>query len=180
MTRSLTVGSCLALTLCLVGCGDDSVNDGVGGTTASTSTTGTSVGSTSGSGSGSTSTGSAMGTGSCLSPRDVSLGFTADASATTADQLDTATLDCNTNGSQPEVVYRLTLSAMTTVHLTAGDHSGQGVGVSVRQDSCDGQSVGCDFASNGVLDRSYPLPAGVWVFVVERNPPGPFTLTVGP
>ena len=121
------------------------------------------------------------GAGSCLTPRAITLPFAVDTVATTIGQLDTTSVACGAPAAVPELVYRLVLSQPASVTVNASDRSGQGIGVQVRQDSCTGASVGCDWSSNGVLARTYPsLPAGTWLFIVERNPAGLITFTVTP
>lgn len=118
--------------------------------------------------------------GNCLAPRSMTMPFAVDTVESTAGQLDTTSVACGAPASVPERVYRLVLTQPTSVTVNAGDRSGQGIGVQVRQDSCTGTSVGCDWSSNGVLARTYALPAGTWLFIVERNPAGLFTFTATP
>ncbi|MDB4960196.1 MAG: hypothetical protein JWP01_195 [Myxococcales bacterium] len=123
---------------------------------------------------------STPGDGTCLAPQPISLGFTATAGASTAQQLDIAMPECVPGLSLSESVYALRLSDPTSVHITASDRSGQGVAVQVRSDTCSGASVACDWADNGAIDRNLSLPAGTWVYIVERRPAGPFTFAVMP
>jgi len=108
----------------------------------------------------------------------ITLGFQEPAAASTAQQLDITMPSCVPGASLPESVYELRLDQATTVHITASDRSGQGVGVQVRADSCTGTSVACDWADNGVIDRNLALPSGTWILIVERSPAGPFGFAV--
>lgn len=185
----LRQGVLVATALALAACGSSSSSTGGdgGGLIGADGSSGSSGGPGDGGSSGNPGDGGSSGNsgdggfapGTCLAPTDITLDFTAPADATTKDSLDVTTLTCsNQVAGLPEVVYRLVLAAPTTVKLTGSDKSGSGIGVQVRQDSCTGTSVGCDWQGNGVLDRTYPLTAGTWVFVVERKAAGPFALTI--
>lgn len=180
-----------------VGCGSSSSGDGApatsddGGASSSSGGSGTGIGNDEGGVSGDSPDGSAPaegGTttpdggdaggavGSCLAPEDITLPFAiASGQASTASLLDVTQLTCS-NETLPEAVFRLVLAQAKTVTATAGDASGQGVGIQVHKDTCTGTSVACDWKPNGSLSRSYSLPAGTWLFVLERKPAGPFTL----
>ena len=123
--------------------------------------------------------GGGTGVGSCLTPTDIALPF-AEAAGSTSCALDITSLSCSKEASLPEVVYRLDLATETALTITASDESGQGVGVQVLMDSCQGTSVACEWASNGNVERSLTLPAGSWLFVVERNPAGSFSFALAP
>lgn len=114
----------------------------------------------------------------CLAPQDITLGFSAPADASTKSLLDAVAISCG-KPDTAEAVYRLTLTQPTTVRVQANDRSGSGIGVQVVANTCTGASVGCTFQANGVFDRTYPLPAGTWLFIVERAPAGPFSFSVG-
>jgi len=120
----------------------------------------------------------AVGSGTCLGPAVVSLGFQTDASASTASQLDTTMVICAPVANVPEVVYQLVLSQATTVHITASDRSGQGIGFQVRSNDCMGTSVRCSWSNAGNIDETLALPLGTWVFIVERNPAGAFAFGI--
>jgi hypothetical protein len=129
---------------------------------------------------GSPSDGSGGGDGTCLSPRGVVVGFGEDAMASTASRLDIAKLSCHMSPSLPESVYRLTLAQTTHVVLTAGDRSGQGVGLEVHADTCMGTSVACEWEPSGNVTRPIDLPAGTWIIAVEREPAGSFAFGIDP
>lgn len=118
--------------------------------------------------------GSSSGNGSCAAPKAITLPFS-ETAGSTAVALDTTSVACGAPASLSEAVYRLELANDTAVKVSANDKSGQGIGVQVREDSCTGTSVECGWQSNGVYDKTLPLPAGTWFFVVERNPEGAFT-----
>lgn len=122
-------------------------------------------------------TGSSSGNGSCAAPKTITLSFS-ETAGSTAVALDTTSVACGAPASLSEAVYRLELANDTAVKITANDKSGQGIGVQVREDSCTGTSVECGWQSNGVYDKTLPLPAGTWLFVVERNPEGAFSFAV--
>jgi hypothetical protein len=173
--------------LLLVGCGDDAGSGGGGTTSSTTGSATTGTGATTGAsttgtgattGSGTTSTGTGMqGAGSCASPIDITLPFSVADLGDSSAALDGTAPPCSPE-PLPEVVYRLTLAAETTVTITANDNSGQGVGVHVQAADCMGMGAACEWASNGIVDRELTLPAGVWVFVVERRPAGSYDFAV--
>lgn len=72
-------------------------------------------------------------------------------------------------------MYRVVLANDTAVKITANDESGQGIGVQVREDSRTGTSVECGWQPTGIYAKTVPLPAGTWLFVVERRPEGSFS-----
>lgn len=122
-------------------------------------------------------TGTSSGNGSCAAPEVITLPYS-ETAGSTAVALDTTSVACGAPASLSEAVYRLELANDTAVKVTANDESGQGIGVQVREDSCTGTSVECGWQSNGVYDKTLPLPAGTWLFVVERNPEGAFSFAV--
>lgn len=124
--------------------------------------------------------GGGEGSSTCLSPHAVTLPFATDDAASTATLLDVAVMTCNTQTEKafPEAVYRLVLDAPTKVAITASDRSGSGVGVQVRDGSCTGTSVSCDWDNGGNVKRTLDLPAGTWLFLVERSPAGRFSFAL--
>ncbi len=178
----LALGVCLFVT---TGCGDDADPTGAGAgpstgspssssgsSGASASTTGTSTtGSTTTAGG--TTTGSG---GTCPTPVDITLPYQEQAGDTAA-SADITDLSCNAD-ALPEVAYRLVLATEETVNWRANDSSGQGVGVEVFMDDCNGTSLWCDWAANGIVDRTLVLPAGTWFFVLERKPAGPYDFAI--
>lgn len=122
-------------------------------------------------------TGTPAANGSCSAPKAITLAF-AETAGSTAVALDTTSVACGAPASLSEAVYRLELANDTAVKITANDESGQGIGVQVREDSCTGTSVECGWQANGVYDKTLPLPAGTWLFVVERSPEGAFSFAI--
>lgn len=112
--------------------------------------------------------------GSCAAPRAVTLPFS-EPSGSTSGALDGTSVACGAPASLPEAVYRVVLANDTAVKITANDESGQGIGIQVREDSCTGTSVECTWQANGSYGKTLPLPAGTWLFIVERNPAGAFS-----
>jgi hypothetical protein len=115
--------------------------------------------------------------GSCVAPKAITLPFS-ETAGSTAVALDSTSVACGAPSSLSEAVYRLVLANDAAVKITASDQSGQGIGVQVRETSCTGTSVECGWQSNGIYDKTVPLPAGTWFVVVERSPAGPFTLAI--
>lgn len=180
MTQTRTRRCALVLCGLLAACGDDASTSNGGAGEGGAGGNGADGGApTSGGGGESSGAAGGTGVGSCLTPVDIDLPFE-EAAGSTARALDVTALDCSPETSLPEVVYRLDLAEDTALTITASDESGQGVGVEVLMDSCQGTSVACEWASNGNVDRSLTLPAGSWLFVVERNPAGNFSLAVAP
>jgi len=123
---------------------------------------------------------SSAGDGTCLSPRDVVVGFHTDAMASTASNLDVTKLSCHQTPTVPEAVFRLTVSQTTHVVMSGNDESGAGIGAEVRVDSCTGTSVACEWEPNGNLSRTIDLPAGTWIIAVERSPAGRYSFGLDP
>jgi hypothetical protein len=163
-----------------VACGSGATTGGVGADAAAAAAA--VDGAAGGDGAAPVDAGSATGPGSCGAPRTVPLGFAeTPAAATTVGLLDVTTVTCRpaSTTSLPEAVYRLELATPTKVAVKGSDRSGSGIGVQVRMESCTGASVACDWAGNGVLERTYDLPAGSWLFVVERGAAaGPFAFSL--
>jgi hypothetical protein len=123
-------------------------------------------------------TGTSTAAGSCVAPKTITLPFS-ETAGSTAVALDATSVACGAPSSLSEAVYRLVLANDAAVKVTANDSSGQGIGVQVRETSCTGTSVECGWQANGIYDKTLPLPAGTWFFVVERNPEGAFTFSIG-
>lgn len=117
--------------------------------------------------------------GSCASPLDITLPYRRPTASPTVPHGDATALSCATASGLGEAALRVTLTAAKTVHVTGNDLSGQGLGVEIRSGSdCTGASKQCIWKSTGVLDEMVDLPAGTFVFVVERNPTGELTFGV--
>jgi hypothetical protein len=168
--------------LALTACGDDGdpTGAGAGGATGAagpTSSSASSNASVTTSAATTTAGGTTTGSGgTCPSPVDITLPHQEQDGDTAAAQ-DITDLSCNAD-SLPEVAYRLVLASEQTVTWRANDSSGQGVGVEVFMDDCNGTSLWCDWAANGIVDRTLVLPAGTWFFVLERKPAGPYDFSI--
>jgi hypothetical protein len=122
-------------------------------------------------------TGAPGAAGSCVTPKTIGLPFS-ETTGSTAIALDATSVGCGAPASLSEAVYRLVLANDAAVKVTANDQSGQGIGVQVREGSCAGTSVECTWEPNGNYDKTLPLPAGSWLFVVERSPEGSYMFAI--
>jgi hypothetical protein len=171
--------------LATTACGDDGDPTGAGAgpstgsPSSSSASTGASVSTTGASTTGASTTAGGTTTGSggsCPTPVDITLPYQEQVGDTASAQ-DITDLSCNAD-SLPEAAYRLVLASEQTVTWRANDSSGQGVGVEVFMDDCNGTSLWCDWAANGIVDRTLVLPAGTWFFVLERKPAGPYDFSI--
>jgi hypothetical protein len=81
------------------------------------------------------------------------------------------------DGDAPEMVFRIAIPDGRDIHVVANDASGQGIAVEVVSARCEGVVRGCASQTNGVVDEVMTGTIDS-VLLVERNPAGPFTLTV--
>jgi hypothetical protein len=118
--------------------------------------------------------------GSCAAPARVTLPFTAPPDATTVGLGDVGALCAPAAESLPEAVYGIALGSARPVRVIASDSSGQGIGVAIQFGAgCFSATQACLRRTSGGFDEMTPsLQPGEYTVVVERNPPGSFTLTL--
>ncbi len=177
-----------AVLLVVAGCGDDGGSGAGGGTTSSQTAAGSTGSSTSSQSSGSTvasttsttsvtTTGSGgAGDGSCASPFAISLPFEQTGVDSTGGSDDVAST-CEPV-PLPEAVFRIGLATEHTVTVTATADSGDGISLEIRAEDCTGTLVGCVWQADGGIEQVLTLPAGSWVFIVQRSPAGSFDFSV--
>jgi hypothetical protein len=178
-----------AVLLVVAGCGDDGGSGAGGGTTSSQ----TAAGSTGSSTSSQTAAGSTVATttsttsatttssggagdGSCGSPFDISLPFEQTGVDSTGGS-DDVTSTCEPI-PVPETVFRIGFATEHTVTVTAAADSGDGISLEIRAEDCSGTLVGCVWQADGGIEQVLTLPAGSWVFIVQRSPAGSFDFSV--
>lgn len=93
-----------------------------------------------------------------------------------ADVADAHDIGCS-EGDVAEMVFRIEIPDGRDIHVVANDSSGQGIAVEIASATCEGVVRGCASQANGLIDERMTGTIDS-VLIVERNPPGPFTLTV--
>jgi hypothetical protein len=114
--------------------------------------------------------------GSCNGPFARTLPFSFD--GTTAGLFDAYSITC-AEDDVSEMLFAIEIPPDRDVHVVANDSSGQGIAVElIGGRLCGGTVRSCASQANGIIDEVMTGDTGTNLVVVERNPNGPFTLTV--